>query len=250
MRYSLKKLLLLIVSGTTLLFACRSEREPMESRAENATDSLSIGDSALLAEVDSLIGLVVDSAAIQKSAPPYPQIEAPDALVFRENPASDSAGATAAELAELRLHLTIPISGVHPRDLVDSYSDARAGHTHQAIDILAPRGTAVLSATNGRITKLHQSAAGGLMVYAADARDRFVLMYGHLDRYAEGLSEGMPVSQGQVLGYVGTTGNAPPGTPHLHFSIARGTPSEKWWKGTPVNPHELLTPRFANPPSE
>ncbi|MBC7791440.1 MAG: M23 family metallopeptidase [Anaerolineae bacterium] len=138
--------------------------------------------------------------------------------------------------------MILPVQGVLPRDLVDSYRDARAGHAHEAIDILAPRGTAVLSATEGRLLKLHQSTAGGLMVYATDANDRFILMYGHLDRYADGLSEGMPLSSGQVLGYVGTTGNAPPGTPHLHFSIARGTPSAKWWKGTSVNPYDLLNP--------
>lgn len=243
------RILLPILPVVAVLFACRSEGEPVDSGAQNATDSLSIGDSALLAEVDSLIGLVVDSAAIQESAPPYPLV-VPDAPLLSEKPVADSEGATSAELADLRAQLTIPVAGVLASDLVDSYSDPRVGRTHQAIDILAPRGTAVLSATDGRLTKLHQSTAGGLMVYAADANDRFVMMYGHLDRYAEGLSEGMSLSRGQILGYVGTTGNAPSGTPHLHFSIARGTPSEKWWKGTPVNPYELLMPKFANPPFE
>jgi murein DD-endopeptidase MepM/ murein hydrolase activator NlpD len=93
---------------------------------------------------------------------------------------------------------------------------------------------------DGRVLKLHESVAGGLMVYAADAADRFILMYGHLDRYAEGLADGASLRRGQVIGYVGTTGNAPPGTPHLHFAIARGRPSVKWWKGTPVNPYPLL----------
>jgi len=78
------------------------------------------------------------------------------------------------------------------------------------------------------------------MVYQGDASDRFVFMYGHLDRYANGLVEGMPLRRGQVIGYVGTTGNAPPGSPHLHFAIARGHPSEFWWRGTPVNPYPLL----------
>ena len=79
------------------------------------------------------------------------------------------------------------------------------------------------------------------MVYAADASDRFILMYGHLDHYADGLVEGQPLRSGQVIGYVGTTGNAPANTPHLHFAIARGRPSVAWWRGTPVNPYPLLT---------
>ena len=78
------------------------------------------------------------------------------------------------------------------------------------------------------------------MVYASDPSDRFIFMYGHLDRYADGLKEGMPLKRGQVIGYVGTTGNAPPNTPHLHFAIVRGRPSVAWWRGTPVNPYPLL----------
>ena len=90
--------------------------------------------------------------------------------------------------------------------------------------------------------KLHNSVAGGIMVYAADAADQFVFMYGHLDRYADGLTEGQPLKRGDIIGYVGTTGNAPAGTPHLHFAIARGKPSVAWWKGTPINPFPLLAP--------
>ena len=117
----------------------------------------------------------------------------------------------------------------------------RGSRRHDALDIPAPRGTPVLSAVDGRLLKIHSSERGGLMVYAADATDRFVLLYGHLDRYADGLTEGMPLRRGQVIGYVGTTGNAAPGTPHLHFAILRGRPSVKWWRGTPVNPYPLLT---------
>ena len=87
---------------------------------------------------------------------------------------------------------------------------------------------------------LHTSDFGGLMVYAADESERFVLLYAHLDRYAAGLSAGMPLRRGQVLGYVGTTGNAPPDVPHLHFGIARVADVEEWWKGTPVDPLPLL----------
>ena len=105
---------------------------------------------------------------------------------------------------------------------------------------MAPRGTPVLSATDGRLTKLHLSKQGGIMVYAADASDRYVLMYGHLDRYADGLTEGMPLRRGQLIGYVGSTGDASAAGPHLHFAVARGEPSVAWWKGVAVNPYPML----------
>lgn len=88
--------------------------------------------------------------------------------------------------------------------------------------------------------KLFDSKAGGLMVYATDSTERFIYMYGHLDRYAPGLAEGQPLAQGQVLGVVGTTGNAPPNLPHLHFAMARTNDVKVWWKGDPVNPYPLL----------
>ncbi|MGI9075851.1 MAG: M23 family metallopeptidase [Gemmatimonadaceae bacterium] len=243
MRFRPTRLLLAFLTVAALLIACRSERESIESHgARSEPDTLSIADGKSLAKVDSLRGLAQGSAAMGESALPYPPVGPPGLPPVRGKTASENVRATAAELAELRVQLSMPVSGVLPADLLDSYADARAGHTHEAIDIHAPRGTAVLSATAGRLLKLHQSAAGGLMVYAADASNRFILMYGHLDRYAKGLTEGMSLRRGQIIGYVGTSGNAPPGTPHLHFSIARGTPSAKWWKGTPVNPYHLLTP--------
>lgn len=150
---------------------------------------------------------------------------------------------TLAELAALRAALVVPVQGV-PRDrLVRSFSDARGTRTHHALDIPAPRGTPVLSATGGRLLKLFDSEAGGLMVYAADSSGRFVLLYSHLDAYAPGLTEGMPLRRGQPLGTVGTTGNAPPGVPHLHFGIARTRDVEQWWRGLPVDPYALLRER-------
>lgn len=151
--------------------------------------------------------------------------------------------ATTEELDELAASLTIPVEGVAPADLFDTYAEPRGdgSRSHEALDIPAPMGTPVRSAADGRLLRLHESDTGGLMVYAADASDRFIFMYGHLDRYAEGLEERQALTQGEIIGYVGTTGNAPPGTPHLHFSIARGRPRVAWWRGTPVNPYPLLT---------
>jgi murein DD-endopeptidase MepM/ murein hydrolase activator NlpD len=140
--------------------------------------------------------------------------------------------------------LLLPVQGIEPSALHDTYSERRGGggRTHEALDILAPRGTPVLSATGGRVLKLFDSKAGGKMVYAADSSERFILMYAHLDAYAPGLADGQPLKRGQVIGVVGTTGNAPPNVPHLHFAIARSNDVKVWWKGEPVNPFPLLAP--------
>ncbi len=138
--------------------------------------------------------------------------------------------------------LIVPVRGIEPTQLRDTYAEQRGGgsRTHEALDIPAARGTPVLSATGGRVLKLFDSKAGGKMVYAADSTERFILMYAHLDSYANGLAEGQPLTRGQVLGAVGTTGNAPPNLPHLHFAIARSNDVKVWWKGMPENPYPML----------
>jgi murein DD-endopeptidase MepM/ murein hydrolase activator NlpD len=108
------------------------------------------------------------------------------------------------------------------------------------MDILAPRGTPVLASVSGRVVKLFTSAAGGLTIYQFDEDERYCYYYAHLDSYAPDLTEGQTVSRGQVIGYVGTTGNAPPGTPHLHFAIFRLGPEKKWWEGEPLDPITFL----------
>jgi peptidoglycan LD-endopeptidase LytH len=147
------------------------------------------------------------------------------------------------DLVVLRHEMMIPVSGVPVTALHDTYDEKRGDGTraHEALDILAPRGTPVLSATNGRVLKLFNSKAGGLMVYAADSTEHFILMYGHLDAYQPGLGDGQKLVRGQKLGIVGTTGNAPANTPHLHFAIARSANVSEWWKGVPVDPYPLLT---------
>ena len=140
--------------------------------------------------------------------------------------------------------LIVPVQGIEPSALRNTYDEQRGGgtRTHEALDIPAPRGTPVLSATGGRVLKLFDSKQGGKMVYAADSSERFILMYAHLDSYANGLAEGQPLRRGQVIGTVGTTGNAPPNVPHLHFAIARSNDVKVWWKGAPVNPYPILAP--------
>jgi murein DD-endopeptidase MepM/ murein hydrolase activator NlpD len=138
--------------------------------------------------------------------------------------------------------LVLPVQGVQASGLRDTFSDARGGgRVHRAIDILAPRGTPVLASVDGTIRKLLTSNAGGLTIYEFDRDDARVYYYAHLERYADGLAEGAFVRQGSVIGYVGTSGNAPIGTPHLHFSIEVLPPTKEWWKGEPVNPYPLLT---------
>jgi murein DD-endopeptidase MepM/ murein hydrolase activator NlpD len=138
-------------------------------------------------------------------------------------------------------HLSIPVEGVSPSALRDTYDDARAvGRRHDAIDIMAPRGTAVRAAEDGTIAKLFTSKAGGLTIYQFDPTETFSYYYAHLDRYAPGLAEHQPVRRGQLLGYVGSTGNASEDAPHLHFAIARLDTDHSWWKGDPINPYPVL----------
>ena len=146
-----------------------------------------------------------------------------------------------AELAVLRRELIIPVADVVAGELRDTFTEARSGgRVHDAIDIPAPRGTHVLSASPGRVLKLFTSKAGGLMVYAADSTEGFILLYAHLDGYAPGLADGSALFRGETIGFVGTTGNAPPNLPHLHFAIEKSADISKWWQGTAVNPYPLL----------
>ena len=142
--------------------------------------------------------------------------------------------------------LLIPVQGVRPVDLQDTFNDRRGGGTrgHEALDIMAPRGTPVLAATDGRIEKLFDSAQGGLTIYQFDDARQRAYYYAHLDRYADGLAEQQEVSAGDVLGYVGSTGNASEDAPHLHFAIFELGPEKKWWEGTAIDPFPLL----ATPP--
>jgi murein DD-endopeptidase MepM/ murein hydrolase activator NlpD len=148
------------------------------------------------------------------------------------------------EFAELKgRSIAFPLRGYRLADLTDTFHEARGtARRHEALDILAPRGTPVLAVDDGKIVKLFTSKQGGLTVYQFDPRERFAYYYAHLDRYAEGLKEGDQLRRGDRIGTVGTSGNAPPDTPHLHFAIFRLGPEKRWWEGTPVNPLPLFLP--------
>ncbi len=137
--------------------------------------------------------------------------------------------------------LLIPVEGVDAADLVESFHDRRGeSRTHDAIDILAPMGTPVRAVEDGRIAKLFNSKAGGITIYQFDPTQKYCYYYAHLDRYADGLRENDTVRRGQVIGYVGVSGNAPKDTPHLHFAIFKLTDEKRWWEGAPVDPYPVL----------
>ena len=162
----------------------------------------------------------------------------PDARSSAPVPAASNAGVPADLLAR---DLLLPVDGVRGSDLQpSSFTEARGERAHEAIDILAPRGTPVRAVEAGRIVKLFVSERGGMTVYQFDPAERYCYYYAHLDRYAEHLTEGQDVRRGQILGYVGTSGNAPPDTPHLHFAIFRLGPEKRWWQGEPIDPYALL----------
>ena len=163
-------------------------------------------------------------------------------------PVRDSSSTVPVEVADLSPEaalaakgLIIPVEGVDPSRVRDSYTASRGGRTHDAVDIMAPRGTPVIAADDGTIFKLRQNEAGGITIYQLDPAERFVYYYAHLDRYEKGLAEGMKVRQGDVLGFVGTTGNAPKDTPHLHFQVMLYRGRGQYWGGEPINPHPFLT---------
>ncbi|HEV7994611.1 MAG TPA: M23 family metallopeptidase [Gemmatimonadaceae bacterium] len=250
-------LVLAALFGAALSASCIEVRDASDDKkaAEKATADSAAGALAATTPAPARTGPYTaqfgpDSSTRIRGGPMYTP-EATAALqtdtlhaVTEIDTSSTGAAATRGDAALLKGALIVPVQGISASALYDTYDDQRGGgaRAHEALDIPAPRGTPVLSATGGRVLKLFNSEAGGKMVYAADSSERFILMYAHLDSYANGLAEGQPLRQGQVIGAVGTTGNAPPNLPHLHFALARSANVKEWWKGTPVDPFPLLAP--------
>jgi murein DD-endopeptidase MepM/ murein hydrolase activator NlpD len=138
--------------------------------------------------------------------------------------------------------LAIPVAGVKPEQLVDTYTAARSGgRVHDANDIMAARGTEVVAAAPGTVEKLFFSkGGGGITAYVRSPDSQWQYYYAHLDSYAPGLHEGQALKQGDLIGRVGSTGDASPNAPHLHFAINRMQPGQRWWQGSPINPYPLL----------
>ena len=172
---------------------------------------------------------------------PAPQAHRPAAAAPVATSGSTPSVAAAPPEALARRTFEIPVEGVKPEQLVRSFEDRRSGsRAHEALDILAPRNTAVKAVEDGTIVKLFESKAGGTTIYQFDPTEQYCYYYAHLERYADQLHEGDKVRQGQVIGYVGTSGNAPKNTPHLHFAIFKLTDAKRWWEGTPIDPYDVL----------
>jgi murein DD-endopeptidase MepM/ murein hydrolase activator NlpD len=142
----------------------------------------------------------------------------------------------------------MPVQGVRATALRDTFGEPRGGRLHHAIDIMAPRGTPVVAVVAGEVAKVYRHPLGGLSVYQYDEDRRFAYYYAHLDAFAGGLKAGTLLAAGDPVGSVGTSGNATPGSPHLHFAIYRLGPEKQWWRGTPVNPYSALQTGVVTPP--
>jgi peptidoglycan LD-endopeptidase LytH len=219
---------------TAVLMSKAASRTPPAAALEGSRAAPGVNPDDVVAVLDA------ETAATPRSKPAVGTAGNAAAPVDPSVPSlSAGVGTLVDELRRRRL--TVPVQGFDAAKLVASFDDQRGGsRRHEAIDILAPRNTPVVAVENGRIARLFMSKAGGITLYQYDPSERFVYYYAHLERYADGLIEGAPLARGQVIGYVGTSGNAPPGTPHLHFAIVEMTERRKWWEGRAIDPFLVL----------
>ncbi|MEM8514574.1 murein DD-endopeptidase MepM/ murein hydrolase activator NlpD [Massilia sp. MP_M2] len=186
----------------------------------------------------------IPASQIDGQLPPapvvMPNLEDAD-LPLRPTPDATAAPGAAATTT-MPGKLLVPVQGIKSAQLTDTFYQPRGEQRqHEALDIMAPTGTPVVAVADGKVAKLFQSKPGGLTVYQFDPTEQFAYYYAHLDRYADGIAEGMDVKRGTVIGYVGVSGNADPNAPHLHFAVVALTAEKQWWKGTPLNPFPLMS---------
>lgn len=198
----------------------------------NATYFLMTRDSAQSAVV----------AVPSPSAPATPADSAPVPVATPTPPEPATAASPRLMPPPLRPgELIVPVQGITADQLQNTFDQARSeGRVHEAIDIMAPRGTPVFAVADGFVVKLFNSRQGGITLYQFDPTRTYSYYYAHLDRYADGVTEGRVLKQGELIGYVGSTGNANPDGPHLHFAVNILGPEKQWSKGTPINPYPLL----------
>lgn len=209
---------------------------------------------ALLALVSLLVPARQADSSAKRPVPPPVQTELDPALaaaliraepmpVAAEPPAPPEALAPDAEAPRLGASpLVFPVEGGPRKPIKNSFRDPRSGgRIHKAIDVSAPRGTKLFAAVDGFVKKKHRNRLGGITLYLVTEDGSHTLMYAHLSRYAEGIQEGQAVKRGDLVGYVGDTGNAK-GHPHLHLAFYEVTDPARWWDGKPVNPFPLLAP--------
>ena len=196
----------------------------------------------------SLTGCAISIGAPPESALARPMASAPAAAPAPAGPREEAPrpAARAERGMAPGASLLIPVSGIDAEQLRDSYQDARSGgRLHHAIDIMAPQGSPVVAAADGTIHRLRQGGIGGITVYQVGEDGRTLYYYAHLQRYAAGIREGLPVRRGQVIAYVGDTGNAGAGNYHLHFSVGRLSDPQRYWDSENVNPYPLLAGEYA-----
>lgn len=155
---------------------------------------------------------------------------------------SSSQGSPSGSPSGLPSGLLIPVAHITAAQLTDTFGQARGSERqHEALDIMAPKGTPVYAVADGKLVKLFKSKPGGITLYQFDPTEKYAYYYAHLERYAAGIKEGQELKRGQLIGYVGVTGNSDPAAPHLHFAIFELEAKKEWWKGTPINPYPLMT---------
>src|SRR4249919_120214 len=201
---------------------------------------------SLPANVQSVVTSVppasINRTILEPVVPPISDLSIPVTTAPNLSVAPATGSSIETPAAPLPSSLLIPVKDVAASSLVDTFTDSRSeGRVHDAIDIMAARGTAVVAAGDGKIAKLFTSKQGGLTVYEFDPGTTYAYYYAHLDRYAPGIIEGREVRRGDLIGYVGSTGNASPDAPHLHFAIFLLGPEKNWWQGTAINPYPLLS---------
>jgi len=212
---------------------------------------MTYGRAAFLSLLLATLSVVCVMQALRTAPrPPADEVaEAPLVPIAPTRPTPLAAGITNANVASadamqelMRRRLLIPVQGVTRRELRDNFLEMRGGtRRHEALDIMAPRGTPVLAAGDGRIAKLARHPLGGITIYESDPDSKYAYYYAHLDHYAEGLRVDQPVRRGEVIGYVGSTGNASRFAPHLHFTILDLDAKGHWWtKGSAVDPYPFL----------
>ena len=166
---------------------------------------------------------------------------AEESAALKAVPAVETTAAAAAAGATPTGKLMVPVEGIKYAQLSDNFNQPRGTERHhEALDIMAPKGAKVFAVADGKLVKLFNSKPGGLTIYQFDPTSTYAYYYAHLDRYADGIKEGMQLKRGELIGYVGTTGNARADAPHLHFAVVELTPAKQWWKGTSINPYPMM----------
>lgn len=194
------------------------------------------------AAVGTTQGAATSAATVPAEPSPRPEPLLSTSVPATTEPVQSASARIAVDADAAPAGLLIPVEGKTASELTDTFADARSqGRSHDAIDIMAPAGTPVLAVADGHIEKLFDSKPGGLTVYQFEPSGKYAYYYAHLQRYAQGLTEKQAVRRGQVIGYVGSTGNASPEAPHLHFAVFLLGPERRWWEGIAINPYPALT---------